>query len=51
MAITPSAPHDDSVDPLIETADEIADMMLAGTLPKPRWSHEGHVLACLPIAP
>lgn len=49
MPITPSPPTDDSVDPLIGTADEVADMMLACTLPKRRWTHEGHVLACVSL--
>ena len=45
----PCPPSDDCVDPLIEAAGEIADMMLACTLPKPRWTHEGHVLACVAL--
>lgn len=47
VAITPM--HNDGPDPLIGTADEVADMMLACTLPKPRWTHEAHVLACVSL--
>ncbi len=31
---------------LTRLADELADMVLARTLPKPRWTHEAHLLVC-----
>lgn len=38
-----SADHHDH---LVLVADEIAEMVLACTLPKPRWTHEAHLLTC-----
>ena len=36
----------DGHDHLVVVADEVAEMVLARTLPKPRWTHEAHLLAC-----
>ena len=46
-----SAPTVDATggDHLLGLADEIAEGMLACTLPKPRWTHEAHVLACVSL--
>jgi hypothetical protein len=33
-------------DHLLWVADQVADGLLARTLPKSRWTHEGHLLAC-----
>ncbi len=35
-----------SADHLRRVADEIADGVIDRTLPKSRWTHEGHLLAC-----
>ena len=35
-----------SDDELARLADEVAALVLARTLPKPRWTHEAHVLVC-----
>ena len=34
---------------LARLADELADMVLARTLPKPRWTHEAHLLTCVSL--
>jgi hypothetical protein len=36
-------------DHLAGVADQIADALLARTLPKSRWTHEGHLLACISL--
>jgi hypothetical protein len=36
-------------DHLAAMADEVAEMMLARTLPKSRWTHEAHLLACVSL--
>src|SRR5690349_16617661 len=41
--------HDHSADHLAAVADGIADQLLARTLPKSRWTHEGHLLACVSL--
>ena len=38
-----------STDHLAGVADQIADGLLARTLPKSRWTHEGHLLACVSL--
>ncbi len=38
-----------SVDHLRELADRIANGLLDRSLPKPRWTHEGHLLACVSL--
>lgn len=40
---------DGTPDHLRELADQIADGLLARTLPKPRWTHEAHLLACVSL--
>ena len=46
---TPDRTEDRSVDHLRETADQIAAGVLDRTLPKARWTHEGHLLACVSL--
>jgi len=36
-------------DHLVGLADKIADHLQARTLPKSRWTHEGHLLACISL--
>lgn len=42
-------PPDRSTDDLCELADQIAAGLLDRTLAKPRWTHEGHLLACVSL--
>ena len=46
---TPEHPADRSVDHLVVLADQIATGLLDRTLPKPEWTHEGHILACVSL--
>lgn len=50
---TPGRSSDHASDPrrdhLQGVADKIADGLLARTLPKSRWTHEGHLLACVSL--
>jgi hypothetical protein len=36
-------------DALDRRADEVAEQMLARTLPAAQWTHEGHLLACISV--
>jgi hypothetical protein len=45
----PEHPADRSVDHLAVLADQIATRLLDRTLPKPEWTHEGHILACVSL--
>lgn len=52
MSSTPPAldrSHPDGGDHLAGLCDTIADGLLARTLPKSRWTHEGHLLACISL--
>jgi len=46
---TPEHPVDRSVDHLVALADQIAMGLLDRTLPKPEWTHEAHILACVSL--
>jgi len=46
---TPEHPADRSVDHLVVLADQVATRLLDRTLPKPEWTHEGHILACVSL--
>lgn len=46
---TPDNPPDRPVDHLCELADQVAAGLLDRTLPKPRWTHEAHLLACISL--
>jgi hypothetical protein len=42
-------PADAAGDHLAEVADAIANGLVVRTLPKSRWTHEGHLLACISL--
>jgi len=46
---TPGHPADRSVDHLVVLADQVASRLLDRTLPKPEWTHEAHILACVSL--
>lgn len=46
---TPDLTADRSVDHLLDRADRVAAGLLERTLPKPEWTHEGHLLACMSL--
>ncbi len=46
---TPHNMPDRPVDHLCELADQVAAGLLDRTLPKPRWTHEAHLLACVSL--
>jgi hypothetical protein len=46
---TPEHTADRSVDHISSLADQIASGLLDRTLPKPEWTHEGHLLACVSL--
>jgi hypothetical protein len=46
---TPEPAADRSVDHLVLLADQTASRMLDRTLPKPEWTHEAHILACISL--
>ena len=47
--LTPDSRTGGGADHLVHMADSIAEMVLARTLPKPRWTHEAHLLACVSL--
>jgi len=48
-AHTPERTAAPAADHLVVLADQIADGLLDRTLPKARWTHEGHLLACIAL--
>ena len=48
-APAPAAGDRHAADHLVALSDKVADHLLARTLPKSRWTHEGHLLACISL--
>ena len=46
---SPTRPDERSVDQLLARADQVAAGLLDRTLPKPEWTHDGHLLACISL--
>lgn len=46
---SPARTVDRSVDHLLDRADQVAAGLLDRTLPKPEWTHDGHLLACVSL--
>ena len=46
---SPARTVDRFVDHLLDRADQVAAGLLDRTLPKPEWTHDGHLLACVSL--
>lgn len=46
---TPARSDDAALEHLLARADQVAAGLLDRTLPKPEWTHEGHLLACISL--